>query len=335
MSANPPGEPRPAIAVFSHGELIGDALYKIPFVRALREAFPDAWLVWITTDESALATRLRPLTAGLIDEFRSPCGMGTSPWQLLGPRFFDDHFQVFLDTQSVIWRTLMAKRIRHDLFISPAANFRFSDRRPPLPYAKPAHIVDRLLDMLALACGHRPTLPETLGLPLPADLEEKAARLLPPGPVYVALAPGAGGRIKCWPLDRFIELGRAIAARGWVPVYIVGPAEEEWLPAIRDGVPQALFPEQATDVWGGEFTPLRTIALARRCRMAVSNDSGISHMLGIADIPLLVLYGPTDATKFRPAVSRCRTLSARDFGGPDMRFLPLDAVVGALDGMVA
>ena len=31
-------------------------------------------------------------------------------------------------------------------------------------------------------------------------LDQAVAELLPAGPVYVGLAPGAGGRPKCWPL---------------------------------------------------------------------------------------------------------------------------------------
>lgn len=327
------------VAIYGNGELIGDALYKIPFARAARNAFPDARIVWLTNGASALDTHLRPLLDGVVDDFGCNSGIGASPWQLLRPARIgtgiEEPFSVILDTQSVIWRTLAVRRISHDLFISPAADFRLSDRRPPRPYHRPPHIVDRLIDLLELATGHRPPSTARAPLAIPADLAAKAAAQLPHGPTYVGLAPGAGQRRKCWPLERYIDLARAQAGRGRVPVFIIGPAEQEWLPAIQGAVPEARFPEQDTAVWGSAFSPLRTIALARRLQAAVANDSGISHMFGIAEIPLLVLYGPTSADKFRPMFPGVRTLKAQDFGGDLMTDIPVAPVAEALDALIA
>ena len=43
-----PGDPVLSVAVFSYEEIIGDGLYKLPFVRALRAAYPSARITWIT-----------------------------------------------------------------------------------------------------------------------------------------------------------------------------------------------------------------------------------------------------------------------------------------------
>jgi ADP-heptose:LPS heptosyltransferase len=215
-----------SIAIFSHGEIIGDALYKVPFVRAVRGAFPQARLAWVTTLPSMLESRLGPLMAGFVDEFRTGCGLGTSPLELLRPCPIREHYDIVIDTQSMVWRTLLARRIRHGVFVSPAAGFRLSERRPPPGYVKPPHMVDRLLDLMELAGGVRPArLPR---LTIPADLAAVAARQLPDGRDYIALAPGAGKRVKCWPLDRFVAVARAQAERGRVPLFVLGPHEQEW-----------------------------------------------------------------------------------------------------------
>lgn len=320
------------VAVFTHGELIGDALTKIPFVRALRGVFPDRRIVWICTEETQLATTLWPLMDGLIDEVRESTGIGRSPLELLKPFPIRERFSVVIDTQVVVWRTLLARRLKHELFVSPCAKYRFSDRKPPAGYVKPRHVVDRLFDLLEVATGQRPVLDKAVAVP--ADAEAEARVLLPDGPAYVAIAPGAGKRHKCWPLSGFVEVAKAQAARGRVPVFILGPAETEWVPELRAAVPQALFPLQDAALSEPRYTPLRTIALSRRCSAALANDSGTSHLFGTADVPLLVLYGPTDALKLMPKVKRGGFLTASEFGGPEMERIPVDAVVAKLDALV-
>lgn len=321
-----------AVAVFTHGELIGDALIKIPFLRAVRDVFPDQRIVWISTEETQLQSTLRPLVEGLIDTIHASTGIGRSPFDLLRPMPIRERFSLVIDTQTVLWRTLLARRLRHDVFVSPCADYRFSDRRPPAGYKQPRHVVDGLFDLLEVASGQRPALDKAI--PIPREAADEAFARLPDGPAYVAIAPGAGKRVKCWPLERFVELARAQVARGRVPVFFLGPAELEWLAALRAAVPQALFPLQDAPLAGPRYTPVRTIALARGCAAALANDSGASHLFGIADVPLLTLYGPTIAEKLRPKVKRGAVLTATAFGGREMERIPTAAVVQALDGLL-
>ena len=65
-----------SVAVFSYEEIIGDGLYKLPFVRALRAAWPSARITWITTKRTVYAGKLQPVMDGLIDEFRQDSGIG-------------------------------------------------------------------------------------------------------------------------------------------------------------------------------------------------------------------------------------------------------------------
>jgi ADP-heptose:LPS heptosyltransferase len=49
-------------------------------------------------------------------------------------------------------------------------------------------------------------------------------------------------------------------------------------------------------------------ALARRARGYLGNDSGLSHLAGLADVPTLALFGPTDPALWRPLGLRVRVL---------------------------
>jgi ADP-heptose:LPS heptosyltransferase len=157
------------------------------------------------------------------------------------------------------------------------------------------------------------------------EAEAEAERLLPAGPRYVGFAPGAGGKHKCWPLDRYI--GLAARLKDAVPVFLLGPAEAgEWAGTIRAALPDARLPLQDT----ARLSPMLTIALGRRLAAAVANDSGTGHMLGAADIPLVSLFGPTPPEKFAPHARRARVVRAQDFGSAAMDAIPVAAVEAAL-----
>ncbi|KIL98473.1 ADP-heptose:LPS heptosyltransferase [Paramagnetospirillum magnetotacticum MS-1] len=320
-----PDLPKPeTILVYVGLDAVGDGLIKLPFLRALRAAFPTARITWMSgKGPTVFQDILAPLVTGLIDEILAFTRIGERPLELVGRRPLPDRsFDLIIDTQRRGLTTLILKRIRHRRFISATAGYLFSDGKPA-DTTRPASMIRQLMQLVEAAAGQ----PVDADFPLPRDpaIEAEADRLLPPGPRYLGFAPGAGGRWKCWPLDRYIAL--AAAQKDAVPVFLLGPAEaEDWAATIREALPQALLPLQDT----ARLTPMLTIALGRRLAAAVANDSGTGHMLGAADIPLVSLFGPTAADKFAPHTRRAAVLRAQDFGGEDMEAIPQDAVEKAL-----
>jgi len=326
-------EPAPhTILVHVGGDLVGDAVMKLPFVRALRHAWPEARVTWCAGKyRSAFAHELRPLTDGLIDEVIEEAGFDRPAGMLLGRPLGGRRFELVIDTQRGVPMTLLLRRIRHGRFISGAADFLLSDARPPRGYARPAGMVRQMLDLLELASG-RPAVPDA---PLAIDRETlaAAAAALPAGPVYVGLAPGAGGRRKCWPLENFIALARRQHAAGRVPVFILGPGEADWLATLREAAPEARFPTAGKDDTLAPSISL-SIALGRRLAAAVANDAGTGHILAAADTPLVSLFGPTPAAKFAPAAKRLALIEAQRFGSEAMTAIPRDAVADAVERLL-
>mgnify|MGYP003349265873 FL=1 len=61
-------------------DLMGDALMKMPFVRALRETYPQARITWLAgKGKTVFSGPLAPLVKGLIDEVIEDAGIG-SDW---------------------------------------------------------------------------------------------------------------------------------------------------------------------------------------------------------------------------------------------------------------
>ncbi len=316
------------ICVYVGLDAFGDGLMKLPFLRALRRAYPQAQVTWLAgKGRSAFAHELAPLAAGLIDEVIENAGIGSLLAELCSRPLPGRRFDLVIDTQRRVLTTLITRRIAHGRFISGAAGFLFSGHKPKPPYRKPAAMVRQMLDLVEVASG-KPARADT-PLLLDASVERTAAELLPAGPLYVGLAPGAGGRDKCWPLANYIALATALARDGAVPVFILGPNEAEWAEPCR-GVAGAVLPLQLAAQHGTAATPMLTIALARRLKAAVANDSGGGHMLAAGDVPLVSLFGPTAPAKFAPLCPRLAVLRAQDFGGDAMDKIPVDAVRGAL-----
>lgn len=319
-----------SILVYVGLDAVGDGLMKLPFLRALRTAWPDARITWMAgKGHTVFAGSLAPLVAGLVDEVLDEADVGSRVAELVGRRPLPGRsFDLVIDTQRRMLTSLIVRRIRHRRFVSGAGNFILSAARPPRGWVRPASMIGQMMTLVELASGK----PADAAVPLPRDpeLERLADGLLPPGPTYVGYAPGAGGTHKCWPLERYLDLAMRQAGMGRVPVFLLGPNEASWSDTIRARLPQVLLPLQGLD----KTPPALTIALARRLAAAVANDSGTGHMLAAADAPLVSLFGPTPPEKFAPAARRLTVVRAQDFGGDAMAAIPVEAVAGALERLL-
>jgi len=109
----------------------------------------------------------------------------------------------------------------------------------------------------------------------------------------VALAPGAVGPSKRWPVASYAELARRLAAEGNSVWVIGGPGEKalatEIAPAGQDDV---------RDLTGAD---LRNAVLAlAAANAAVSNDSGLLHVAAALGTPAIGIFGPTSPWHWAP-----------------------------------
>lgn len=321
-----------SVLVYTGQDTVGDGLVKLPFLRDLRRRFPASRLSWCAgIGPCAYAGTLAPLVKGLLDEVIENPGLGRSPWQGFSPLrpLAGRRFDLVIDTQKAVLRSLAVRRIRHGMFLSAASGFRLSDRKPAPQIPRPRHLIDQLRGLLDLV------LPAPSGSPLPPlvlpeSLKELARALLPDGAVYVGISPGAGDKAKCWPLERFIALAKIEAESGRIPVLFLGPEEQAWMEQIREAVPEALIPESDPRAIAAGTGPLLVIALAGRLAAAVANDSGTGHMLAAGNAPLVSLFSKHDPKKYAPSADRLAIVDSKDFGGVDPALIPLEAVRDAL-----
>ena len=319
-------------------DALGENVLKLPLLLGLSEAFPGARIAWVpgTGGSFYLRHQLAPLVDGRIDEFITDLAIPTDPRQSLRLKhpILARPFDLIVDTQRYLGRTLFLRRIPHHRFISGTWRYFLSSARPPRPLSlRPPRLVDKLVGLAAAAAGRPIAIANPI--PLPAALRARAAELLPGGETYVGLAPGAGNKAKgkCWPLDAFVALARRQVERGRVPVFLIGPEESGWLAPLREAVPRALFPEQQHGA--GPGGPCLVAALGERLTAAVANCSGTGHLLAVGGAPMVSLYGPTRPEKYAPFARALICLKAQDYGADRIEAIPLDAVAAAVERQAA
>lgn len=280
-----------SLTVMRSGAL-GDFVLTLPVLAALRAAFPSAalrligapQLVWMTRPDAVLdhdSPGLIPLYSG------APLPPDTDP-------FFKD-CALFLAYAADADGSL-GSRLRQ------VAGGEVVVHSPHPPAG--VHIADHLLAPLRRLGIAAPE-------PLPRlelrDAERAYARccwrerrLQPP---VALIHPGSGGRRKCWPLPRFVELARRLRQRAIAVLLLLGPAEEdlaEWVRADPHCRQLAVVPPGLPELAG----------LLERADLFIGNDSGPGHLAAALGTPALSLFGPTDPLVWRPRQPHSRVIQA-------------------------
>ncbi|MGD9914909.1 MAG: glycosyltransferase family 9 protein [Rhizobiaceae bacterium] len=309
------------IAVIVEREGLGDALLKLPMLRAIRRARPDAEIWWLASNQTAMADVLRPYTEQSVAHVLPDLHL-SGPLRATIARMRQlPRFHTVFDTRTRVADVFVSRfALRPREFYACLPGFLLSTRRPPGMRERPHGIGARAMALASAAIGA--AADGSGGLPVAQAESEAAARDLPVGPSYVGLAPGSREAKKNWPLERFVAVARAMASAGHVPVFIIGPFEQPWLPQLREAVPQALFP--TIDPIG------RALAVLSRMTAVLANDSGMGHMTAALGVPLVSLFGPTDAERWRPVGGPVHVIRAQEFGGTTMDAIPDGPVIAAL-----
>jgi heptosyltransferase-2 len=149
-------------------------------------------------------------------------------------------------------------------------------------------------------------LVEAMGIPAPFT---RPLVLPPPVPepelpegFRLALAPGAAfGSAKRWPAEKFARTAELILSRHpGSAVILGGPSEVEAARQVE---------EELTGLFNvvnlaGRTTLAEAISVLSRCHLTVANDSGLMHLSGALDVPVVAVFGPTNPLTTAPMSRR-------------------------------
>ena len=128
-----------------------------------------------------------------------------------------------------------------------------------------------------------------------------------------SITQGNEYRKKSWPLENFINLAKKVSQKNKIPVFFIEKNKSELIKEIKNNVENALIPELETKLSG---PPLIT-AMATRLERSVSIDNGLMHMIGLANKPMIVLFGPTNSKKFAPKIDDIKVLDSKEMYNTD------------------
>ena len=212
-----------SILVYSGGEAIGDALYKLNFIKTLRYNFPDSKITWLAGQgKTEYSYNLKPLVNKLIDEVVDNLKIGVNPFiEFIKPSPIKKEYDVIIDTQTVVLPTLCLKKIKHKIFLSASAKWIFSDLKPNNFSIKNTSLNDRLNIFIKLINNN-----EVKYSKKDIKIEDKYIKLsntlLPKGKTYIGISPGAGDKAKIWPLNKFVKLAQRQVNKNRIPVFFLG-----------------------------------------------------------------------------------------------------------------
>ena len=138
-----------------------------------------------------------------------------------------------------------------------------------------------------------------LGVPVrdvPRARLELAEPLRPPERAYAVFHAVATAREKTWPAARFLELAHRVEGHGMEVVFI-GAASDDLQPFSAFRILQGAPLEQVKTLLAG-------------ASLFVGNDSGPAHMAAALDIPLAVIFGPSDPAIWGPWRARSEVVAA-------------------------
>ncbi len=293
---------------------IGDFIFCLPALEALRAAYPEAeivllgqrWHAHFLTGRPGPFDRVIavPPSQGVYESVKEKTVEDPVALELFFHEMTAERFDLAIQMHggghySNPFLLRLGARLTAGLKAPDAPPL---DRWVPYIYFQPE--VLRYLEVVALV-GARPVTLEPRLQITERDQAEAAGLVPSTGQPLVALHPGTGSVERRWPAAKFAAVGDALAATG-AHVVVTGIAEERHL---VQGVIQAMD-APAQDLCG-QISLGGAAGLYARCAVVVSNDSGPLHLaeaVGAATVGIywcgnLLTAGPVSRARHRSGVS--------------------------------
>lgn len=295
---------------------IGDAIFSMALVEALRRAKPDAYIAFVCNERTEPVVRMnRAIDRTIVfhrDRFRKlwkrhPFLFWAKLRALFGlvrAERFNAMIDLSLGREYALFGWLAG--IRERVGFDCKGRGIFLTKKEPLASYSGRHVAELQLGLLGrigidpAAGPSRPSLVVPEAARLEADAIWKRAGFRPEDRI-VAVAPGGGrtwganAKYKQWDAGRFGEVAATLAADAHTKTLVLGDREEAPLldqarSAVKAGSCAILAGERIDTV----------AACLVRCRALVANDGGLLHLANALGVRTVSLYGPVDEGVYGP-----------------------------------
>jgi len=291
------------LLIYNSGGGIGDSIQLFPLILSLENLFEKSEIYYLGAHENHYLGGLKEYNIKVKTLNLGLKYFGFRWWHLFVAKknFYKlklDKFDLIIDCQSKFRNTVILKQIPSKTFYSSTFNNMFCSRleKPPEEFWHDLKKVNYNIKNI------------------PRKYFDESVRLLPnQNYIGFSLTQGNVYRKKSWPIKNFINLAKKIIEIKKIPVFFVEKTNLDIINQIKSEIPESLFPELDSKLSG---PPLVT-ALSTRLEKAVSIDNGVMHMISLANIPMVILFGPTDSEKFAPNYKKVIILDSKKLYNSD------------------
>lgn len=124
--------------------------------------------------------------------------------------------------------------------------------------------------------------------------------------LLIGMHPGAGKPQNRWSADNFVELIKRVREKYSAVIYLTGGGGDK---EILDYINSKL--EKPAELFYNTTIP-EIAALAEKSDLFISTDTGIMHVAGTTDVPLIAIFGPTSPFNWAPMRERVYFLRKSD-----------------------
>jgi ADP-heptose:LPS heptosyltransferase len=215
--------------------------------------------------------------------------------------------------------------IPHNYFISSCFNFNLS--KPHLNIKKEKKINNTILNAINYISKTHYKLNKYNIDKIDKKFYLESKKLLPKNNyIGFSITQGNVYRKKEWPFDNMVTLCSKLRQKNKTPVFFIENKNKELKNKIQKLIPDSLFPEHESNL----SSPALVTCLGKRLDFAVSIDNGIMHMLSLAKIPMISLFGPTDSEKFAPEYKNSIVLDSKKLNNTkDISSIAVEDVLSA------
>ena len=314
------------ILIYNSGGGLGDSIQLFPLLISLKSHFRKADFFYLGAHENHFMGKLKEYNIKLETVDLGLKYFGFRWWHLLFvkkriSKKTYGKFDLIIDLQTKLRNTLILKKIPHDMFYSMTLKGYFSSKKIKSYSSNHLENLSLFFEEDVIELGFKVNK-------LSKEILSEARKLLPNSNyVGFSITQGNEYRKKSWSIYKFTSLANKILSKNKVPVFFIEKDKIDLIEKIKNQVPAAIFPELNSKL----ACPALVTALASRLNSAVSIDNGIMHMMALANIPMIVLFGPTSSDKFAPKNKYTKILDSKKiYKTKDINSIEVDKVLSLI-----
>ena len=285
------------LLIYNSGGGIGDSIQLFPLILSLKNLFEKSEIYYLGAHENHYLGKLKDYNIKVQTLNLGLKYFGFRWWHIFVTKknFLKlklDKFDLIVDCQSKLRNTVILKRIPSKTFYSSTFNNMFCNGLEYPPEQFLHNLKKTEYDIKNISKKYF----------------DESARLLPDkNYIGFSLTQGNVYRKKEWPLNKVIKLSEELVKNNKIPVFLIEKKYKELKNKIKSVIPSAIFPEHETSL----SSPALVTCLGSRLDLAITIDNGIMHMLSLSKVPMISLFGPTDANKFAPKYKNSKILDSK------------------------